>query len=152
VSERSERPSSAGTAKNALKQGYAKGAAAKVKRDAFLYIDGKGADTGQCSSCKLWVKGADVCIIHGMHVTIKGTASCGLYVPGKPVNAGLAQALVTPEESGLVERKVRCQNCRFAWSGATVCGLFQSLSERMPEIFDLDTKIEPQGCCNAQSP
>jgi len=140
------------TTKDALKQGYAKGAGAKVKRDAFLYIDGKGADTGQCSSCKLWVKGADICLIHGMHIKIKGTASCGLYVPGKPVSSGLAQELVTPEESGLVERKVRCGNCRFSKNGATVCGLFWYVNDCMPEIFDLDIKIEPQGCCNAQMP
>src|SRR5882672_9127130 len=135
------------TTKDALIQGYAKGGAvgAKIKRDAFLYIDGKGFDTGQCSSCKLWVRDADVCLIHGLHVKIKSSASCGLYVKGKPASAGLAQALVTPEESGLVVRKVRCENCRFAWKGATVCGLYQSLTEHTPGIFDLDTKIEPQG-------
>ena len=137
--------------KEDLKSGYKAGAGAKVKRDAFLYTDGKGPDTGQCSSCKLWVRNADVCLIHGLHVTIKAGASCGLYVHGKPVSAGLAQALVTPEESGLVTRKVRCENCRFALKGATVCGLYEDLNGRR-DHFDLDTEIEPQGCCNAQMP
>ena len=141
------------TAKEDLKSGYKAGAAsAKVKRDAFLYIDGKGPDTGQCSSCKLWVRDADVCLIHGLHIKIKGGASCGLYVKGKPASAGLAQALVTPEESGLVNRKVRCENCRFAHKGATVCGLYLVLNSEMPELFQLDGHIEPQGCCNAQMP
>src|SRR5260221_12823857 len=103
----------------------------KIKRDAFLYIDGKGPDTGQCSSCKLWVRNADVCLIHGLHVKIKGDASCGLYVRGKPASAGLAQVLVTPEESGLVTRKVRCENCRYASDGARVCSLYETLNERM---------------------
>jgi hypothetical protein len=87
-----------------------------------------------------------------MHVKVNAAASCGLYVPGKPVSSGFAQPLVTPKESGLVERKVRCENCTFAVDGARICGLFSALNDSLPSMFDLDTKIEPQGCCNAQTP
>jgi hypothetical protein len=59
---------------------------------------------------------------------------------------------MTPKESGLVRRQVRCENCKYAKNGATVCGLYVTLNNEVPEMFALDEKIEPQGCCNAQMP
>jgi hypothetical protein len=77
-----------------------------------------------------------------------GGFSCGLYVPGKPVNFPVKK-YVTPQESGLVDRQVRCENCKF---GGEECGLYKMLNKKMPEVFDLDTKIESKACCNAQTP
>jgi hypothetical protein len=140
--------------KEELKQGFAKGGRAKIKRDAFLYIGPKERHkTGQCSSCFLWIKSREICEIHEPSIDIRGTDSCGFYIHGDPISSWSIKALglVTPEESGLVRRQTRCENCRFAQNGATVCGLFTMLNNCYSD-FDLDTKIEPQGCCNAQMP
>jgi hypothetical protein len=79
--------------------------------------------------------------------------SCGLYVYGAPQPEGTKTlAIVTPTESGLVDREVRCENCKHLLTrtdGAT-CAFFQYLNEEMPDLFDLDTEVEPKGCCNAQ--
>jgi hypothetical protein len=59
---------------------------------------------------------------------------------------------VTPEESGLVDRRVQCHRCEFAEKGAIYCGLFAKINKALPEEFDLNPKIHPHGCCNAQQP
>lgn len=127
----------------------------KLERDAFLYLNPEPGidDFAQCSSCFMWVHGDNRCIIHGPRVRIPGSASCGFYVYGEPASEGTpTKALVTAEESGLVDRPVRCENCQ--WGGPTTykCRLFMGLNERLPDIFDLDEQIEPKGCCNAQLP
>jgi hypothetical protein len=125
----------------------------KIKRDAFLYIGPEqGGATGQCRSCYLWIESRDRCLIHAADKEIKGGASCGLYIQGSPRRSGEPLGLVTPEQSGLVRRQVRCENCRFAKNGATVCGMYVTLNNEVPELFELDERIEPQGCCNSQLP
>jgi len=94
----------------------------------------------------------DRCIIHGADDEIKGSASCGLYVQGTPGRGGEPMGLVTPKGSGLVRRQVRCENCRFAKNGAEVCGLYVTMNNELPELYELDERIHPQGCCNAQMP
>lgn len=141
---------------NELLEGFKRGGAAnkKIGRDAFLYIDDKrGRRTGQCSSCSLWGKDSETCVIHAPSVTILADDSCGFYLWGPPGSAHLTfEGYVTPKESGLVRRQVRCENCKFAKNGATVCGLYVTLNNEVPEAFALDEKIEPRGCCNAQMP
>jgi hypothetical protein len=140
---------------NEMLAGFKAGGAAnkKVGRDAFLYIGAvQGKRTGQCSSCFLWVKGHDRCLIHSANEKIEADASCGLYVQGIPQRSGDSMYQMTPKESGLVRRQVRCENCKYAKNGATVCGLYVTLNNEVPEMFALDEKIEPQGCCNAQMP
>jgi hypothetical protein len=123
----------------------------KVTRDAFLYLDPKAPKESfaQCSTCVLMMPGTTTCAIHGPDLDVKG-ASCGLYVHGTPTDDQPQQKLVTPEESGFVRREVRCENCRFFEEGDT-CALFVKLNDALPEIFDLETKVADQGCCNAQS-
>jgi len=126
----------------------------KLTRDAFLYMAPRFAPKtrfAQCSTCRDWVMGDRRCVIHGPKVTVPGTASCGLYVWGVPHPAGTETKFrVTPEESGLVNREVRCENCTWVEGDMDRCGLYRLLNQRMPGVFDLDTHIEKHGCCNAQ--
>jgi hypothetical protein len=127
----------------------------KLERDAFLYLNPEPgvADFAQCSSCEMWVQGDNRCTIHGPRVRVPGSASCGFYIYGEVQEPGyLTEALVTAEESGLVDRKVRCENCQWGGPSTYRCRLFAGLNERLPDIFDLDEHIEPKGCCNAQLP
>jgi hypothetical protein len=125
----------------------------KLERDAFLYLNSDGEDFAQCHTCIMWVQEDNRCTIHGPRVRVPGTASCGLYVPGESQASGtLTEALVTAEESGLVNRPVRCENCQWGGPSTYKCRLFIGLNERLPDVFDLDEQIEPKGCCNAQLP
>ena len=127
--------------------------ATKLGADAFLYLTPVPGvdDFAQCSSCCMWVQEDDRCTIHGPHVRVSGSMSCGLYINGEPQLPGTdVEAIVSPVESGLVDREVRCENCRH--SGGDVCGLFETLNSEMPDLFEIDTEIEPKGCCNAQQP
>jgi len=71
-------------------------------------------------------------------------------VHGEPSSDAEPIALVTPKESGLVHRQVRCENCRYL--DGEICGLYQDLNELMPEKFALEAKVGRHGCCNAQMP
>src|ERR1051325_9723924 len=57
------------------------------------------------------------------------------------------RSIVTPEQAGYVQGQVRCENC--SWYDDGTCGLYQMLMEKMPDVFDLETSVEAQGCCNA---
>jgi hypothetical protein len=124
---------------------------AKIHRDAFIYLDPKGNknDFAQCSSCSMWT-GAKCMILGNTKVT--GTMSCSFYIHGIPPKnkAGKEEALVTAKEAGLVDRKVRCENCRSFDDGK--CLLFESLNKSNSDVFDLDEKVDKHGCCNAQMP
>lgn len=128
---------------------------AKLGRETFLYLSPAPDvdEFAQCMTCRDWVGGDDRCCIHGPHVAVYGTMSCGLYVYGAPQPSGThTLAIVTPEESGLVNREVRCENCIHLVThlDGNECAFFRHLNEEMPELFDLDVKVEPKGCCNAQ--
>ncbi len=135
----------------------------KVTRNAFLYVEPKNSkqndDTfAQCESCVMWTGAKrNTCTIHGPKITTKATASCGWYVPGAPDLTGKEIPLVTPEESGLVTRQVRCENCvsfRRPNEEATrgTCELFATLNKQDPKNYELDDDVHKHGCCNAQRP
>jgi hypothetical protein len=149
----------------------------KITRDAFLFLRPKlpklAEDFAQCGPCRMFVpeealggelKG-DRCIIHGAFVAIDEDDSCGFMVgwptedgsPNPEVVKDHAAELkkqipgsVTPEDSGLVSRRVQCHRCEFAENNVTRCGLFAKLNQAMPDIFNLNTEIEQHSCCNAQ--
>lgn len=125
-----------------------------LKRDCFLYLDPKDPkdEFAQCNTCVMWVF-RDKCTIHGPKIDVFGSMSCGLYVHGTPQPRGTAtRAVVTPLESGLVDRDVRCENCRWGGPETYICAFFTMLNNIMPQVFKLDINIEPKACCNAQMP
>lgn len=132
-------------------------ASPKVGRDAFLYMEpaGDDPDFALCKSCALWTGDvSNTCLIHGRNRRIDGDDTCGVYVHGTPdpTAAGLEQELVTPEESGLVEGPVQCQNCA-AFDGRESCLFFRMLEKDYPTIFALGgDKVKAQACCNAFHP
>jgi hypothetical protein len=127
---------------------------AKLDADAFLYLspEPNTPDFAQCSSCRDWIKDDDLCRIHGPYLEVLGSMSCGLYVYGEPLaEEAYVIDLIMPDESGLVDREVRCENCRH-FEAPSLCGLFKYLNDKLPDTFEIDTEVEPKGCCNAQQP
>lgn len=126
----------------------------KITRAAFLYLDPKppGDRFAQCGTCMMFAPGQKRCSIHGPSVKVTADMSCGLYVHGEPEGDRMdLMAVVTPEESGLVRRQVRCENCTF-FDGQSVCGLYEKLNAALAVLFSLDSQVDPKGCCNAQTP
>lgn len=129
----------------------------KIDRSAFLYLDPKKpkGQFAQCGTCFMWTgKKGNTCFIHGTKIEVTADMSCGFYVNGKPTEEfiGKEQAIVKPQESGAVKRKVRCENCKSFNSDKNECELFKILNEKMGDLFSLDVKVDAQGCCNAQTP
>jgi Pyruvate/2-oxoacid:ferredoxin oxidoreductase delta subunit len=146
----------------------------KNTRDAFLYFNHRPnspkTQFAQCVTCRMFVpdeymgtdNDKDLCIAHGSKVGVGEEWSCGVYSPwpkGSPVpevirnhaaelKKGIPGSL-TPKETGLVNRKVRCQNCYFFKAGPKKCNLYELLNKALPELFDLDENVDPYGCCNA---
>jgi hypothetical protein len=131
-----------------------KSKANKVQRDAFLYMDHKGDPEtfAQCGSCIMFT--GTGCTIHSPDVKVSSDMSCGFYVHGEPElgKRGHEQKLVTPIESGLVKRQVRCENCSHVDSENKKCNLFAELNKLDPYKFNLKEEIDLYGCCNAQTP
>jgi len=111
----------------------------------FGYQDPPGDK--QCGSCFMW-SNDNRCMIHGKRRVTK-TMSCIYYVVGKNRLAGsLAVADLDPSETGLIDRQVRCENCK--WFEDPTCNLFVRMNKT--GLFDLDTRVSAKGCCNAQEP
>lgn len=125
----------------------------RLTRDCFLYLDPKPPNNqfAQCNTCRDWIVN-DRCYIHRPDDEVPGSASCGLYVHGSPLKDGTPIGAVTPEQSGLVDREVRCENCHWGGPGNYTCALYELLNHLMPSTFNLDERIDPYGCCNAQKP
>jgi hypothetical protein len=125
----------------------------KIHRDAFLYDEPQEEcpDFGQCGTC-FFFTGAK-CFLHGDEIMHQGM-SCGLYTHSEPQIdlAGMELPLITPEQSGLVDRAVRCENCRHFDAEDGDCDLYEKLNAAMPGAFCLQMKVSPRGCCNAQTP
>jgi hypothetical protein len=127
----------------------------KAERSVFLYMDpaSRRADE-QCGTCFFWITD-DRCYIHRPKDKITASMSCCYYLYGAPMRGRAVirpHSLTTPEQSGLVDREVRCENCKWGGPGVHQCGLFTLLNKKLPDVFDLDTAIDTKGCCNAQEP
>ena len=122
----------------------------KIDRSAFLYMESQRRpdDTfAQCGSCAFWDRNEPICCI--MDITAYGEDTCAAYIEGPQV-MDEARILTYPEVVGFERRAVRCENCQYAMDGR--CGLYVTLNQTLPDLFDLDTKISPYGCCNANTP
>jgi len=121
----------------------------KITRSAFIYLPPKTPKDkfAQCSTCQLFLPNAQRCGIFGKSDVVKASASCGLYLHGKPHDDQPIQDIVTPEQAGYVDHAVRCENC--SWYKDRQCDLFKLLNSKIPDAFDCDPNVEPQACCNA---
>src|SRR5262249_6050637 len=96
----------------------------RLTRDCFLYLSPRPpVDTfAQCGTCKMWTAD-NLCTIHGPEIPVVAEMSCGLYVNGQPLPKGTETAArVLPIESGLVNREVRCENCKWGGPKASAAG------------------------------
>ena len=127
----------------------AKGSATKVDRSAFIYLKPKGDKNqfAQCSTCVAFLPKKQRCAWFSKNDKVIAEASCSLYVNGTPNDDQDIINSVKPKDAGYVVGKVRCENC-YHVKGSN-CSLYQKLNETLPELFDLDEKIEDKACCNA---
>lgn len=131
----------------------------KVTRATFLYMKPKPGydpeENAQCESCIHWIDDKDRCELHGKGDDIDGDDSCCLYVAGPNATGKEPLGRVTPKESGLVSRQVRCDNCMFFDPDSEPkvhCDFYSQLNRMLPKVFDLDRYVEEDACCNAQTP
>lgn len=119
----------------------------KIDRSAFVYLPPKppADEFAQCATCIHFIPDHR-CGIFADSDRVTANASCGLYLHGKPSDKK-CRAIVTPAQAGYVTGGVRCENC--SWYDDGQCGLYKTLMQQLPDVFDLDTKVDPQGCCNA---
>lgn len=124
-------------------------APAKTDRSAFAYQDPRPPEDefAQCSTCRYF--GNPGCSYLGRK-DVDGGMSCDFYCHGKPGSIMLPSPAATPEEAGLVDRPVRCENCRHFKRPGT-CGLFERLNREAPDAFKIDTHVHAKGCCDAQT-
>lgn len=117
-------------------------------RAVFLYSEPKGEveNYAQCATCFLWTGPA--CLIHGKEVQVTGDMTCCYYVQGNPQKEmqGKEFISVTPKESALQKRAVRCENCQYFSKGA--CGWFKMVNEAFPDLFNLDVSVKEKACCS----
>jgi|ERR1044072_1090944 hypothetical protein len=118
----------------------------RIDRSAFIYLPPKPPKEqfAQCATCVHFIP-SDRCGIFTDNDRVQAEASCGLYIHGSPSDR-TCRGAVTPAQAGYVSGAVRCENC--SWYEDRVCGLYKTLQRRLPDVFDLDSTVEPQGCCN----
>jgi hypothetical protein len=117
-----------------------------IERDAFLYMEHGDA---QCGTCWLFTSIGQRCAVLPQDLEVHAEDSCGYYGPGTQVEG--SHPMFTPEEVGFVRRAVRCENCYHFDKKESECYLYVTLNKD-PKIFDLDSRVSPKGCCNAQAP
>jgi len=128
----------------------------RITRSTFLYFDSKPPKSkfAQCATCVHFLRREERCELHGPDDDVDDDDSCGLYVHGEALGVH-PLSLVTPEQSGLVSRQVRCENCRFFDPDdepRVHCDLYTQLNRMLPALFELDRYVQAKGCCNAQTP
>ena len=122
---------------------------ATIDRSAFIYLSPRGDKTkfAQCGSCGAFMPDTQRCSLFSKGFKVISEGSCGLYVHGEPSEDQEPSAAVDPKQAGYVVAEVRCENCRSYVDKR--CALFDRLNQLAPNTFDLDSKVDPKGCCNA---
>lgn len=128
--------------------------ARRITRSAFLYMDPVGGcePFAQCASCRFWRPMMRRCALFITDPDVEADATCGLYVAGRPSDYQMQNPTVWPKDAGFETRQVRCENCHWYQDREQRCHLFYSLNDHMPDVFDLDVRVHPHGCCNANTP
>src|SRR5581483_8378288 len=82
-------------------------------RSAFLYLE-PNPDTSehaQCATCFNWLSKIERCRWLSQDFEVDSDDSCGFYIQGNPQIEGAPLGLITPQQAGFVDEKVRCENC-----------------------------------------
>ena len=121
----------------------------KIDRSAFIYLPPKEPknEFAQCGTCSVFLPGKKRCGIFSSSFKVVANASCGLYLHGKPNDDQPIQNVATPEQAGYVLGQVRCENCK--WLEGNTCKLYETLNDTLPDTFNINTRVDKQGCCNA---
>lgn len=128
-----------------------------ITRATFLYFDPRNPENkfAQCFGCVNFINDKGLCVLLSAANKIGPNYSCGSYSPGPNATGKEPLGLLTPEEVGLVERQVRCENCVFfdeKTEPRKHCDLYTQLNLILPGVFNLDRYVDEYGCCNAQTP
>lgn len=149
------------TAMDTPNQGYAKGGSVQVEHkidwSGPLYLPPRGNKEtfAQCGTCIHFLKKTGQCYLLRPEDPITVQMSCSFYAQGTPAMEGKPTGRYTPKLAGLVDREVRCENCRFFDTKTEPrehCDLFTQLNRAFPKIFELDRYVDAYGCCNMQTP
>lgn len=129
----------------------------RITNATFLYMDPRKPEKkfAQCATCVHFIRDKGLCEWMSADDKVGNGYSCGFYVPGENAVGKEPLNLITPEEAGLVERQVRCENCVFFDPNTEPrkhCDLYTQLNLILPGVFDLDRYVDEYGCCNAQTP
>lgn len=123
-----------------------------ITRDAFVYMDPKPPvrSFAQCETCTMWT--GRNCVILGDMFPVFARDSCNVYVHGiSRLTSEEREPIITPSEVGFVRREVRCENCIAYEPKTSICKMYKTLNDKVPEFFELDINVHPYGCCNAQT-
>lgn len=129
----------------------------KITRATLLYMGPRNPEKkfAQCATCVHFIRDKGLCEWMSAADKVGNGYSCGFYVPGENAVGREPLGLITPEEAGLVERQVRCENCVFFDPDSEPrkhCDLITQLNLILPGVFDMDRYVDEHGCCNAQTP
>lgn len=130
----------------------AKNSGPRVTRDAFLYMDPTPGVTqfAQCGTCIHFMPGRERCNIFPKNFKVVANASCGLYINGEPKDdQEFIERPLDPKKSGYMVGQVRCENCLYFGTETNICSLYEDLNKKLGSDFDLKTKVDAKGCCNA---
>jgi hypothetical protein len=147
----------------------------RLTRSVFLYrerregIDGPSY-AGQCGGCMHFISEAMMrgavsgnrCELFGSSFPVADDDECHMQMPwpdGKPCDRCLGHAAeemiegsrgsVSPYAVGYCQNtKPRCEYCRFFDAAEEECEAMESLNEKAPLLFDLNTSVEVGGKCN----
>lgn len=113
----------------------------KHTRSDFGYMEGKQGDDyfAQCKGCRFLTNG-NRCTILLEEVSLEG--ACNYFDTIVPS--------LNKENSGYVERPVRCENCRYFEPEQGHCHMYEEFNEEFPDLMELDHMVSSYGCCNAQ--
>ena len=133
----------------------------QTRESAFGYLEmpqgAIEATFAQCAGCSQMVDDGR-CLSFRPGDKVKPIGACNLYIYGTPVPAGEVEescfGMSKPEDSGYVERAVRCGNCSSLDTddkSRIHCDLYSHLNKQMPEYWQLREEVRPSSCCNAQT-
>ncbi len=128
-------------------------------RSAFGYMepDPNIKEFAQCGSCAMFLRKVGRCHWLRKNDKVNDDATCIMYVQGTPNDDSKAEPTGSfdPETVGFYDGQVRCENCNardFRDPYRKHCDLYVQLNRMYPNMWKLETKVEPRGCCNAWSP